>query len=110
MTLQWHNTEDAYCLALSPKVSRARVVWDNNDVCEETLSGKGTTHNTNNILIQQQRTDATVTEKASEDDAPEAEWNEAYGRVFRILDRYLNLSRFYHSFAKTGPDQPTCFT
>ena len=26
--------------------------WDNNDICEETLSGKGTTHCTNGILVQ----------------------------------------------------------
>ena len=29
------------------------LVWDNNDFGEETLSGKGTTHNTNGIIIQQ---------------------------------------------------------
>lgn len=28
------------------------LVWDNNDFGEETLSGKGTTHNTNGIIIQ----------------------------------------------------------
>lgn len=28
------------------------LVWDNNDFGEETLSGKGTTHNTNGIAIQ----------------------------------------------------------
>jgi hypothetical protein len=28
-------------------------VWDNNDLCEETLSGAGTTHVTNGIVIQQ---------------------------------------------------------
>ncbi len=26
--------------------------WDNNDILEETLSGKGTTHCTNGIVIQ----------------------------------------------------------
>lgn len=31
----------------------ATLVWDNNDFGEETLSGKGTTHNTNGIIIQQ---------------------------------------------------------
>ena len=29
-------------------------VWDNNDLCEETLSGAGTTHVTNGIIIQRQ--------------------------------------------------------
>ena len=28
------------------------LVWDNNDFGEETLSGKGTTHNANGIIIQ----------------------------------------------------------
>ena len=28
------------------------LVWDNNDFGEETLTGKGTTHNTNGIAIQ----------------------------------------------------------
>ncbi len=28
-------------------------IWDNNDLCEETLSGAGTTHVTNGILVQQ---------------------------------------------------------
>lgn len=31
----------------------ATLVWDNNDFGEETLSGKGTTHNTNGMIIQQ---------------------------------------------------------
>ena len=29
-------------------------VWDNNDLCEETLSGAGSTHVTNGIIIQRQ--------------------------------------------------------
>lgn len=28
------------------------LVWHNNDFGEETISGKGTTHNTNGIIIQ----------------------------------------------------------
>ncbi|KAG8182862.1 hypothetical protein JTE90_002278 [Oedothorax gibbosus] len=28
------------------------LVWDNNDFCEETLYGSGTTHNTNGIILQ----------------------------------------------------------
>lgn len=31
---------------------QATLVWDSNDFGEETLSGKGTTHNTNGIIIQ----------------------------------------------------------
>ncbi len=30
----------------------ATLIWDNNDFGEETLSGAGTTHNTNGIVIQ----------------------------------------------------------
>lgn len=30
------------------------LCWDNSDLCEETLSGKGTTHCTNGIAIQRQ--------------------------------------------------------
>ena len=28
------------------------VIWDNNEFSEETLSGEGTTHNTNGLLVQ----------------------------------------------------------
>ena len=35
-----------------PKV-HTTVVWDNNDFMEETISGTGTTHNTNGIIVQQ---------------------------------------------------------
>lgn len=34
-----------------PEIS-GTLVWDNNDFGEETLSGKGTMHNTNGIIIQ----------------------------------------------------------
>ncbi|XP_070571877.1 uncharacterized protein [Ptychodera flava] len=37
----------------------ATLVWDNNDFGEETLSGKGTTHNTNGIVIQRNLGDDT---------------------------------------------------
>ena len=32
----------------------ATLAWDNNDLLEETLSGRGTTHCTNGIVIQRQ--------------------------------------------------------
>ncbi len=48
--------DDRKSLILPPTV-KARVptsfVWDNNDLCEETLTGAGTTHVTNGIIIQQ---------------------------------------------------------
>ncbi|XP_070581426.1 uncharacterized protein [Ptychodera flava] len=37
------------------------LVWDNNDFGEETLSGKGTTHNTNGIIIQRNTGDEAST-------------------------------------------------
>lgn len=37
--------------SIVPEIS-VTLVWDNNDFGEETLSGKGTTHNTNGIIIQ----------------------------------------------------------
>ncbi|XP_071847519.1 uncharacterized protein [Apostichopus japonicus] len=33
------------------------LIWDNNDFGEETLSGSGTTHNTNGIVVQTQQAD-----------------------------------------------------
>jgi hypothetical protein len=39
-----------------PKIKRrvfATMIWDNNDLCEETLTGVGTTHVTNGIIVQQ---------------------------------------------------------
>ena len=42
----------------------ATLVWDNNDFGEETLSGHGTTHNTNGIIIR--KSDVSV--DANEDD------------------------------------------
>ncbi len=48
--------DDRKSLVLPPTV-KARVptsfVWDNNDLSEETLTGAGTTHVTNGIIIQQ---------------------------------------------------------
>ena len=37
------------------------LVWDNNDFGEETLSGKGTTHNTNGIAVQHEQCQLSVT-------------------------------------------------
>ena len=38
------------------------IVWDNNDFGEETLSGHGTTHNTNGIVIQHGNTTTATTD------------------------------------------------
>ena len=38
---------------ISP-LSFATFCWDNNDIIEETLSGQGTTHCTNGIVVQRQ--------------------------------------------------------
>ena len=42
------------------------VVWDNNDFGEETLSGKGTTHNTNGILVQWPSSSLPADEQSTE--------------------------------------------
>eukprot|EP00057_Strongylocentrotus_purpuratus_P026501 XP_011680975.1 PREDICTED: uncharacterized protein LOC105446186 [Strongylocentrotus purpuratus] len=39
-------------LPAGSNITFTTLVWDNNDFGEETTSGKGTTHNTNGILIQ----------------------------------------------------------
>ena len=36
-------------------------MWDNNDFGEQTLSGKGTTHNTNGIAVQHAQCQLPVT-------------------------------------------------
>lgn len=43
--------DDALPTNILPDV-HTTFVWDNNDFGEETLSGRGTTHNTNGIVIQ----------------------------------------------------------
>ena len=49
--------DDQMNALILPSLASKRVfstwVWDNNDLCEETLSGAGTTHVTNGILVQQ---------------------------------------------------------
>ena len=54
------------------------LVWDNNDFNEETLSGKGTTHVANGIIVQNENTGlnelaekATVSKKTRTIKAPE---------------------------------------
>ena len=37
----------------------ASFVWDNNDICEETLTGSGATHVTNGIIIQHMVSNST---------------------------------------------------
>ena len=49
---------------IEPKVP-ITLVWDNNDFREETLSGKGTTHNTNGIIIQRQSNSPVSTSEIS---------------------------------------------
>ena len=43
------------------------LVWDNNDFGEETLTGKGTTHNTNGIVVQSSLSTDNIAEVASSD-------------------------------------------
>ena len=50
-----HHVEGINSLILPQTIKPnvfASFVWDNNDICEETLTGAGTTHVTNGIIIQ----------------------------------------------------------
>ena len=49
------HADNANSLTLPVTIQRGAFctfVWDNNDLCEETLTGHGTTHVTNGIIIQ----------------------------------------------------------
>ncbi|CAC5376852.1 unnamed protein product [Mytilus coruscus] len=47
------NTEDdIFIPSIIRKGAFSSFCWDNNDLCEETLTGQGTTHCTNGIVIQ----------------------------------------------------------
>ena len=64
---------DALPLSIQPRIPTT-IVWDNNDFGEESLSGHGTTHNTNGIVIQHGNTTASTTDppNASTTDPPNA--------------------------------------
>lgn len=74
--------------------------WDNNDLLEETLSGSGTTHCTNGIVIQRQ-----------------SDWCENQGEVLQqyvgtrkrslMVDSTQNLDVF-HSGRRSGPNEKLC--
>ena len=54
--------------ALPPGFSKhefTTIAWDNDDFCEETKTGKGTTHVTGGIIIQRQSYEAEESERAS---------------------------------------------
>ena len=54
--------------ALPPGFSKhefTTIAWDNDDFCEETKMGKGTTHVTGGIIIQRQSYEAEESERAS---------------------------------------------
>ena len=72
----------------------ATLVWDNNDFGEETLSGKGTTHNTNGIIIQQ-----TV---ASESASLPSTSSRQRTRVRSVNPPPLNLSTYTRG-RRSGP-------
>ena len=52
---------DALPLSIQSRIPTI-IVWENNDFGEETLSGHGTTHNTNDPVIQHGNTTATTTD------------------------------------------------
>ncbi|CAB4008053.1 Hypothetical predicted protein [Paramuricea clavata] len=65
---QTNKLKDSYMTAFELRniINEPRIptiiVWDNNDFGEETLSGHGTTHNTNGIVIQHGNTTASRTD------------------------------------------------
>uniref|UniRef100_UPI00358E324A uncharacterized protein n=1 Tax=Myxine glutinosa TaxID=7769 RepID=UPI00358E324A len=50
-TQEGRRGEDSLRSTIQPGIPTT-LVWDNNDFGEETLSGRGTTHNTNGIVVQ----------------------------------------------------------
>ena len=75
------SEEDGKDIKIPRNISQdifATIVWDNNDFNEETLSGKGTTHVANGIIVQNENTrfaglagKATVSKKQRTMKAPE---------------------------------------
>ncbi|KAL2102045.1 hypothetical protein ACEWY4_003806 [Coilia grayii] len=72
------------------------LVWDNNDFGEETLSGKGTTHNTNGIVIQQ---------VMGNDSAPVPSTSRQRTRERSVNPPPLNLVT-YRRGKRSGPQSP----
>jgi len=53
LTLATTQHEDEMCIPRNITSNKFTcLVWDNNDFQEETMTGKGTTHVTNGIIIQ----------------------------------------------------------
>ena len=54
-TVAQNNDGNGICISSNIKKGVfSTFCWDNNDLCEETLSGSGTTHCTNGIIIQKE--------------------------------------------------------
>ena len=70
------------------------LVWDNNDFGEETISGKGTTHNTNGIIIQRP-TSSSVNQSPAEKYVPKSN-----ARSFQPLPTEIKP---YLGLKKKGP-------
>ena len=68
------------------------LVWDNNDFGEETLTGQGTTHNTNGIIIQRST--------ATESNSAKVTLKRSRRRTVDAPDKEIEI---YYSGRKSGP-------
>ena len=74
------------------------MVWDNIDFGEETLSGKGTTHSTNGIIIQRKLTDEVMPNQAPAKSIPKKKQRSVQAPSTR-LEPFYGTSR-----TKDGPE------
>lgn len=80
-----------------------RLAWDNHDFGEETLTDKGTTHNTNGIIVQRAADEAPdehhpVEENITDDRKP----TRGRQRTLRFVEESIPD---YHAGKKIGPPQ-----
>ncbi|XP_070538664.1 uncharacterized protein [Ptychodera flava] len=84
------------------------LVWDNNDFGEETLTGKGTTHNTNGIILQRMQDEVSSETQGSST-------SNAMVNIAKSKQRTLTLPPSdiieYHGKPRHGPAPPgyDCF-
>lgn len=79
------------------------LVWDNIDFCEETLTGSGTTHQTNGILIQNQ-SQSPLCDVTSDGDSMPAAKKSRKSRAKSFNPPPLEIPAF-HLASKQGPQQ-----
>ena len=75
-----------------------RLAWDNHDFGEETLTDKGTTHNTNGIIVQRAADEAPDEHHPVDDRKP----TRGRQRTLRFVEESIPD---YHAGKKIGPPQ-----